>query len=389
MKKESEKLDFENAAHTRDLIVNVKSIMQKQLINDTGKSDDRDIIALAKNDDDCVISIFFIRNGSLLGRENHHMSADASDTDCDIITAFVKQYYSSTPYIPKEIITTVQPLDKEIISAFLTQKRGSKVTFITPFKGEKKGLIKLAEDNAKLILSQDIERIKRHEKRTIGACNEIARIINISSASRMEAFDISHISGYHSVASMVVFENGEPKRNSYRKFRLTTIDGPDDYASMKEVLSRRFTDDKLTIYPDVLMMDGGKGQVNIAESVLNSLGIDIPVCGMVKDDNHKTRALYYQNKIISFQENSEAMNMITALQDETHRFAITYHKLLRSKEQVHSILDDIPGIGPKRRKTLLLAFHDIENIKEASIDDLSKIDGMNINAAKSVYNFFH
>lgn len=389
MKKESEKLDFENAAHTRDLIVNVKSIMQKQLINDTGKSDDRDIIALAKNDDDCVISIFFIRNGSLLGRENHHMSADASDTDCDIITAFVKQYYSSTPYIPKEIITTVQPLDKEIISAFLTQKRGSKVTFITPFKGEKKGLIKLAEDNAKLILSQDIERIKRHEKRTIGACNEIARIINISSASRMEAFDISHISGYHSVASMVVFENGEPKRNSYRKFRLTTIDGPDDYASMKEVLSRRFTDDKLTIYPDVLMMDGGKGQVNIAESVLNSLGIDIPVCGMVKDDNHKTRALYYQNKIISFQENSEAMNMITALQDETHRFAITYHKLLRSKEQVHSILDDIPGIGPKRRKTLLLAFHDIENIKEASIDDLSKIDGMNINAAKSVYDFFH
>ena len=205
----------------------------------------------------------------------------------------------------------------------------------------------------------------------------------------MEAFDISHISGYNQVASMVVFENGEPHRNAYRKFRLKTIDGPDDYASMKEVLSRRFTNEKMDTLPDVIMMDGGKGQVNTAVMVLDSLGLEIPVCGMVKDDKHRTRGLYYNNEELTFKAGSEAINMITALQDETHRFAITYHKLLRSKEQVHSILDEIEGIGPKRRKALLLHFKNIEAIKSASIEDLTSAPGMNRAAAEKVYEFFN
>ena len=252
-----------------------------------------------------------------------------------------------------------------------------------------KALMKLAQDNALLVLSQDIERIKRHEKRTIGACKDIADLIGVDKVSRMEAFDISHISGYNQVASMVVFENGEPKKNSYRKFKLKTLEGADDYAAMKEVLSRRFTDEKLSVLPDVLMMDGGKGQVNVAEMVLDSLGIDIPVCGMVKDDNYRTRGLYYKNVELEFPKGSEAINMITALQDETHRFAISYHKLLRSKEQIHSILDDIDGIGPKRRKALLLYFKNIEAIKNASVEELAEVDGMNSAAAEKVYEFFN
>lgn len=389
MQEQSANLDFENAAVTRDLIQSVESIMQKQRINDTGKKDDRDVIAIARNDKDSVISIFFVRNGSLLGRENHHMAITPDDNNSEILNAFVKQYYTETPYVPKEIFTTLPVLEEEIIKKFLEKKRGGRVNFVVPQKGEKKGLIKLAEDNANLVLQQDIERIKIKEKRTTGACQEVADLIGIPRASRMEAFDISHISGYHSVASMVVFENGIPQRNSYRKFRLRTVAGPDDYASMKEVLTRRFTDEKLTIYPDVLMMDGGKGQVNIAEMILDSLGLDIPVCGMVKDDHHRTRGLYYKNKEASFSPGSEAMHMITALQDETHRFAITYHRLLRSKDQVHSILDDIEGIGPKRRKALLLAFQDVDTIRNTSIEDLAKADGMNKKSAEAVYNFFH
>lgn len=391
MKEEAAQLEFEKAAATRDLIESISHIMDKQRITDTEK-DDRDIIALAKNDSDCVISIFFVREGQLLGRENHHMSVlESSEAESSIITEFVKQYYSSTPYIPKEILSMFPIDEEEIITDFLSDKRGQKVKFIVPQRGEKKGLIKLAEDNAALCLAQDIERIRRKELRTKGACKEIAEIAGITYKDnlRLEAFDISNISGYNSVASMVVFVNGTPKRNAYRKFRLKTVQGPDDYASMKEVLSRRFSDEKIGPFPDVLMMDGGKGQVNIAKMVLDSLGIDIPVCGMVKDDSHRTRGLYFNNEEISFKKGSEAIHMITALQDETHRFAITYHKLLRSKEQVHSILDDIEGIGPKRRKELLLHFKDVEAIKNADIIELSNVEGMNEKAAQAVYDFFH
>lgn len=388
MNKYAEMLEFEKAAETRDLTESVRAVMEKQKVS-SSTGNDKDIIAFARNDKDAVVSVFFVRDGNLLGRDNHHLTIDSGDKDDEVITDFVKQYYTSTPFIPKEIITPTELDDIDLITEFLETKKGQKVYIHVPQKGEMKALIKLATDNAALVLSQDIERIKRKEKRTIGACNEIAELLGIEKASRMEAFDISHISGYNQVASMVVFENGEPRRNSYRKFRLKSIDGPDDYASMKEVLSRRFTNEKMDTYPDVIMMDGGKGQVNIATMVLDSLGLDIPVCGMVKDDKHRTRGLYYNNKEVSFLPGSEAINMITALQDETHRFAITYHKLLRSKEQIHSILDEIEGIGPKRRKALLLHFKNIDAIKTATIDELSAAPGMNRAAAEKVFEFFN
>lgn len=384
----AEAMEFEKAAETRDLIDSINKISEKQRAESTS-NDDRDIIAMARNDDDAVVSIFYIREGTLIGRDNHHMSIDKDDTESEIITEFIKQYYMGTPFIPKEILTVIPINDDVIITEYLSNRKGQKVHILTPQKGEKKGLIKLAEDNARLVLSQDLERIKRLEKRTIGACQDIADIIGVETVSRMEAFDISNISGYHSVASMVVFENGKPKRNAYRKFRLQTVEGPDDYASMKEVLSRRYTNENLGTFPDVIMMDGGKGQVHIAETVIDSLGLDIPVCGMVKDDNHRTRGLYYKDKEVAFPKGSEAIHMITALQDETHRFAITYHKQLRSEGQTHSILDDIKGIGPARRKALLLHYKDVDAIKNASIDELAAVDGMNLKSAEAVYNFFN
>ena len=388
MKAQAEAMDFEKAAETRDLIESLEKIKERQRVAAT-TTEDRDIIAIARNENDAAISIFFVRDGTLIGRDNHHMSIDISDTDSDIVTAFIKQYYTNTPYIPKEILTTTPVSEEEVILEYLTKRKGQKVTILIPQKGDKKGLVKLAENNAKLILSQDIERIKKQEKRTTGACQEIADALGIESASRMEAFDISNISGYHSVASMVVFKDGKPARHAYRRFKLKTVERPDDYASMKEVLSRRFTDEKLGTMPDVLMMDGGKGQMHVAEMVLDSLGIDIPVCGMVKDDNHRTRALLYQDEEITFPAGSEAIHMVTALQDETHRFAIEFHRQLRSNEQVHSILDDIKGIGPSRRKALLLHFKNVEAIKKASVDELLEVDGMSRPAAEAVYNFFN
>ncbi len=384
----AEDLEFEKAAEIRDLIDSIYHIMDKQRITDT-EGDDRDIIAMARNETDSVISVFFIREGQLLGRENHHMTSDASDTAEEILTEFVKQYYTGTPYIPKEILTEFPISEEAVVSSFLTERSGHRVYLSVPKKGDKFRLMKLAQENARLTMQQDMERIKRQEKRTIGATEEIASILGIPSAARMEAFDISNISGFHSVASMVVFENGQPKRNAYRKFRLRTVSGPDDYASMKEVLSRRFTDEKMNVLPDVLMMDGGKGQVNIAIQVLDSLGIEIPVCGMVKDDNHRTRGLYYNNKEVEFKRGSEALHMITALQDEAHRFAIEYHKLLRAKNQVHSVLDDIKGIGPARRKALMMHFKDINAIRNAELSELSSVSGMTEQSAKAVYDFFH
>ncbi len=388
MQEYASQMEFEKAAEIRDLIQSIYHIMDRQRITDTN-GEDRDIIAYERNDKDAVISIFFIRNGQLLGRENHHMTCDESDTGELLLTEFAKQYYTHTPYIPKEILTELPLLELDILTEYLSQKEGHKITIHTPKKGEKHKLISLAKENASLVLAQDIERIKKTERRTVGATEEIAELLGIKSAARMEAFDISHISGYHSVASMVVFENGMPKKNAYRKFKLKTIEGPDDYSSMLEVLSRRFTDEKLGPFPDVLMMDGGKGQVNIALMVLDSLGIDIPVCGMVKDDHHRTRGLYYNNVEVKFKPKSEALNMITTLQDEAHRFAIEYHKLLRAKDQVHSILDDIKGIGPAKRKALMQHFKDISKIREAEVSELCEVPGITTDLAQSIYNFFH
>lgn len=388
MKAYASEMEFEKAAETRDLIDSINHIMDKQKMNVTG-GEDRDVIACASNETDAVVTVFFVREGKLLGREHHHMNTNNEETAREILTAFIKQYYSGTPYLPKEIIVQEEIDELLIIEGYLEERRGSKVKIYVPQKGEKKKLLNLAYDNAALVLKQDVERIKRQEKRTVGATKDIADILGITSADRMEAFDISHISGTLSVASMVVFEKGVPKKNAYRKFRLKTVEGPDDYASMKEVLSRRFTDEKLDVYPDVIMMDGGKGQVNIALMVLDSLGLEIPVCGMVKDDNHHTRGLYYNNEEVEFPKGSEAMMMVTALQDEAHRFAIEYHRQLRSKNQVHSILDEIEGIGPARRKALLKHFKDTEQIKTASFEELKTVTGITDAVAENIYNFFH
>lgn len=388
MKRQAEEMEFEKAAETRDLIESIRHIEDKQQMSKSS-GDDRDVIAFAATEKDIVVTVFFVRDGKLLGRENHHMNGGSEEAFPEVLAAFMKQYYSGTPSLPKEILVPELPDEQQILEAYLSERRGAKVQILVPQKGDKKKILDLATENARLVLSQDMERVRRQEKRTIGAANEIARMIGIPSANRMEAYDISNISGVLSVASMVVFEQGKPKKNAYRKFRLRTVMGPDDYASMKEVLSRRFTDERMDVLPDVIMMDGGKGQVNVALMVLDSLGLDIPVCGMVKDDNHRTRGLYYNNKEVQFPKGSEAMLMVTALQDEAHRFAIEYHRQLRSRNQVHSVLDEIPGVGENRRKQLIRYFGEIRKIKEAEVETLMEVPGIPESVAKNIYTFFH
>lgn len=389
MKQLAADMEFEQAAEVRDLIESIKHIASKQRVDNT-TTDDRDVIAMAANErNEGVISVFFIRNGKMIGREHFHMTGIQSETYRDVMSAFLKQYYASTPFLPKEIVLEHAVNDSQLIEEYLSSRRGNQVHIVIPQKGEKAKLLKLARDNAFLVLSQDMEKLKREQARTEGAAKELAALIGVPSARRLEAFDISHISGYHSVASMVVFENGKARPNEYRKFKLRTIDGPDDYASMREVLTRRFTDERFRVLPDILMMDGGKGQVNIALEVLSELNLHIPVCGMVKDDSHRTRGLYYNNEEVAFPSGTQAFDMITRLQDEAHRFAIEYHRSLRSKSQVHSILDDIPGIGPARRKNLMGTFKDIQKIREASIEELMVAPSINRQAAEAVYQFFH
>ena len=388
MKRQAEEMEFEKAAETRDLIESIRHIEDKQQMSKSS-GDDRDVIAFAATEKDIVVTVFFVRDGKLLGRENHHMNGGSEEAFPEVLAAFMKQYYSGTPSLPKEILVPELPDEQQILEAYLSERRGAKVQILVPQKGDKKKILDLATENARLVLSQDMERVRRQEKRTIGAANEIAQMIGIPSANRIEAYDISNISGVLSVASMVVFEQGKPKKNAYRKFRLRTVMGPDDYASMKEVLSRRFTDERMDVLPDVIMMDGGKGQVNVALMVLDSLGLDIPVCGMVKDDNHRTRGLYYNNKEVQFPKGSEAMLMVTALQDEAHRFAIEYHRQLRSRNQVHSVLDEIPGVGENRRKQLIRYFGEIRKIKEAEVETLMEVPGIPESVAKNIYTFFH
>ena len=398
-------LEFEQAAEYRDLIDNVKRIGEKQKINHTD-GDDRDIIALAKAGDEAVISIFFIRNGKLLGRDHFHMTGIGDSEKKEILMDFVKQFYVGTPFIPKEILTQEEIPDKEILEKWLSDKRGAKVVFQTPKRGSKHQMMELAYKNAQNVLIKDSEKLKREEHRTIGAVHELEQLLGIRGLNRMEAFDISNTNGYENVASMVVFEKGKARRSEYRKFKIRTVAGPDDYRCMEEALERRFAhgirekeereekglDPELgsfTRFPDILMMDGGKGQVNVALQVLERLNLHIPVCGMVKDDFHRTRGLYYNNEIIQFPKNSEAFRMITRLQDEAHRFAIEYHKSLRSKGQVHSVLDDIRGVGPARRKALMRHFKDIGKIRQATVEELTQVDGITQNVAEEIFAFFH
>lgn len=404
MMQASEELDFEKAIEYRELLSSVRQIAQKQKIT-SSSMEDRDIIAMAKDDRDAVVQVFFVREGRLIGREHFHVNIATAEDSRQILTSFVKQFYAGTPFVPRELWVQEELDDSEVISRWLSGKRGQKVRIVTPKKGEKERLVELAGKNAALVLSQDKEKIKREELRTIGAMNQVADWLGLKGVKRIEAFDISNISGYESVGSMIVYEDGKPKRNDYRKFKIKTVVGANDYASMKEVLTRRFTHGleeleqlretgvggdfgSFTRFPDLLMMDGGRGQVNIALEVLGELRLDIPVCGMVKDDNHRTRGLYYQNVEIPIDKHSEGFRLITRIQDEAHRFAIEYHRSLRSKGQVRSILDDIDGIGDTRRKALMRHFKSLEAIQAATEDDLAAVPGMNRLAAKSVYQFF-
>lgn len=395
----SEELDFEKAIEYRELLNSVKKVAQKQKITDTG-GEDRDILAMASEREDAVVQVFFIRGGRLIGRDHFYLKIAEGDSESEVLGSFIKQFYAGTPYIPGELMLPAEVEEKEVLEEWLTSRRGHKVTLRVPKKGEKEKLVELAKKNAELVLSKDKERLKREEGRTIGAVKEIEKILGIHGIVRMEAFDISNTSGFASVGSMVVYERGKPKRNDYRKFKIKGVQGADDYASMEEVLTRRFRhglkeqEEKkelgsFHVFPDLILMDGGKGQVNVALQVLDSLELNIPVCGMVKDDRHRTRGLYYNNEELPIDKNSEAFRLITRIQDEAHRFAIEFHRKLRGKGQVHSILDDIPGIGPARRKALMKHFLNIDDLKKAEIEELKKIPSMNEKSARDVYNFFH
>lgn len=393
MMEASEEMRFEDAMEYRDLMESVRQIGERQKI--TGSDgEDKDIIALAVDGEDAVAQVFFIREGKLIGRDHFYLRIARGDTRGQILDSFIKQFYAGTPYLPKELMVQEELEDQEVLEEWLSRRRGQKVHIRVPKKGTKEKLVEMAQKNAEIILRQDRERLKREEGRTIGAMKEIQNWLGLSDLVRIEAFDISNISGFQSVGSMVVYEKGKPKKNDYRKFRIKSVQGPNDYASMEEVLTRRFVrgmeeSSGFERLPDLLMMDGGRGQVNIAQQVLDKLGLQIPVCGMVKDDRHRTRGLYFNNVEIPIDRSSEGFKLITRIQDEAHRFAIEYHRLLRSKGQVHSILDDIPGIGPARRKELMRSFKTIEEIAAASTEELSSLPSMNEKVAQQVYDFFH
>lgn len=405
MQDAASRMEFEEAASWRDLLGSARQVAQHQKItNEDGE--DKDVLAVAADGMDAIVQVFFIRGGKLIGRDHFWLKIGLYERKATILSSFIKQFYAGTPFIPRELMLEAETEDQQLLEQWLTERRGSRVYIRVPKRGTREKLVELAAENARIVLSRDRERIKREEGRTIGAMHEIGKLLGMEQLSRVEAFDISNISGFESVGSMVVFEKGRPRSSDYRKFKIRTVQGPNDYASMREVLTRRFThaleeleklresqlDEELgrfSVLPDLVMMDGGKGQVHIAEEVLRELGLDIPVCGMVKDDFHRTRGLYYQDVELPIDTRSEGFKLITRIQDEAHRFAIEYHRSLRSKEQVHSVLDDIPGIGPARRKALMRTFRSLEAVRDAGQEELAKAPSMNAASAKSVYDFFH
>ena len=403
MRAAAENMEFEEAATYRDLYNSVKQVSQKQKITDS-VGEDKDVLALYQDEREAVVQVFFVRDGKLIGREHYYMTNVSENDKPGILQEFIKQFYAGTPFIPRELMLQYEIEDAQLIESWLSERKGARVYLRVPKIGSKEKLVELAAQNAKLVLSQDREKLKREEGRTIGAVKEIADLLGLHHIQRMEAFDISNISGYENVGSMVVFERGKPKPSDYRKFRIKTVTGPDDYACMREVLTRRFvhgmekvqelqeqdldTDlDSFTRFPDLLMMDGGRGQVNIALEVLKELNLNIPVCGMVKDDNHRTRGLYFENVELPIDTRSEGFKLITRIQDEAHRFAIEYHRSLRSKGQVKSVLDDIPGVGPARRKALMRHFASLEDIRNATLEQLLEIPEMNQRVAEEILLF--
>jgi excinuclease ABC subunit C len=396
MEQLAQNMQFEEAAVYRDLIDSVRQVTERQKIT-SGDQEDRDIIAIARNEDEAVVQVFFIRGGKLIGREHYYLTGVMEEAEGHILSAFIKQMYAGTPYVPRELWTECEPEDSGAILEWLAKKRGHKVMFRHPKRGEKVRLLDLAKRNAHMVLAQDAEKLKQEREKTLGAMEEIERLLGLQGLNRVESYDISNINGFETVGSMVVFEKGRAKKNDYRKFRIRTVTGPDDYHSMEELLTRRFTHgqrqelaemDSFRLFPDVIFMDGGKGQVNVAERVLQELKIDIPVCGMVKDDHHRTRGLFFRNEEIPIDIHGQGFRLITRIQDETHRFAIEYHRQIRGKAQVHSILDDIPTIGTARRKALMKYYESLDDIRKATVEELKKVPGMNERSAKAVVEFF-
>ncbi len=409
MNKASEAMAYEEAIRWRDLLESVKKVAQKQKMSE-GVGENKDILGIAMEkenmDADAVVQTFFIRDGRLIGREHFYMTHVGGRAAAEILSEFIKQFYAGTPFIPRELMLPEDIEDREVLEQWLSARREGKVVLTVPRKGQKERLVELACENAALILSKDKERLRREEGRTIGAVREIQELLGLPDCMRMEAYDISNISGFANVGSMVVYEKGKPKRSDYRRFRIRTVAGPDDYACMREVLTRRFRhgmeekqelEEKeigadygsFTRFPDLILMDGGRGQVNIALSVLDELGLDIPVAGMVKDDHHRTRGLYFHNMEIPISRSSEGFKLVTRIQDEAHRFAIEYHRSLRSKAQVTSSLDEIPGVGPARRKALMRTFRSVQELAQADVETLAQIPEIPRHQAEEIYNFFH
>ncbi len=421
MRKASDAMDYEGAAQYRDLKMHVMSVVQKQKMED-GDGEDRDILAAAMDGADAVVQVFYVRGGKLIGRDHSFLTLGEEDAAIlqqeeqdeaaveevrgRILSVFVRQFYAAMPFLPREILLECPIEDQKLIEEWLSSRRDGRVYLKVPRRGQRSRLVQMAHENAEIALKQDKERIRLEEGRTIGAMQEIASMLGIGHVSRVEAYDISNTSGLESVGSMIVFEKGKPKPSDYRKFRIRTVEGPNDYASLREVLQRRLShgleearqleesrmDESLgsfSVLPDLIMMDGGKGQVHIAQEVCASLGLSIPVCGMVKDDYHRTRGLYFQDRELPIDRHSEGFKLITRIQDEAHRFAIEYHRSLRGKAQTHSMLDEIEGIGPARRKALLRSFGSLEGIRDAQIDQLAHAPSMNAASARKVYAFFH
>lgn len=394
----SEKLEFEEAAKYRELLKSATFIAQKQKITDND-GENKDYLGIARNDKDVLVSVFFIREGKMIGREHFYMKEAIDDSDEEVIGSFLKLYYAGTPFIPKDIFIPVELEEKELLENWLTSKRGAKVSIKSPMKGQKEKMLELAHQNAVMLVKRDAEKHQNEMAKTTGAVNELTALLGIEAANRIESYDISNTQGFNSVGSMVVYENGKPKKSDYRKFRLKSVEGPDDYASMYEVLTRRFShglteieeDNKTSfaIFPDLILMDGGLGQVHVAEQVLRELDINVPVCGMVKDDHHRTRGLLFHEQEIAIDTRSECFRFVTRVQDEVHRFAIEYHRSLRTKTQVHSVLDDIEGVGPKRRRIIMKNFKTIDDVKSASVEELAKVEGIPENIAREIYQFFH
>ena len=405
MEEAANNLEFEKAASYRDKILAIDTLVQKQKMFKI-TDEDEDFINIYSDEKDSCVQVFFLREGKVTGREHFMIENTSGEEESEVISKFIVSFYSGASKIPKNIYLPYVD-DHDILEELLTIKRGSKVWIKIPKKGEKKSMLDMVKENAKITLQQFKDKILKEKEINKISLEELAQLLNLDDIpNRIEAYDISNIQGVDSVGSMIVFENGKAKNSDYRRFRIKTVKGANDYDSMREILARRFehglkeikeiqernlvfSNGKFSNFPDLIMMDGGKGQINIALEVLNKLGIEIPVCGLVKDDKHQTRGIIYNNEELIINRSSNLMQLIRRIQDEVHRFAITYHRSLRDKRTLHSILDDIPNIGAKRRKELLMKFGSVENVKKATLQELLDTPSIDKKAAKSIIEYFN